>query len=43
MQSVGTAIAEMDSRLTALEASMEDILLALPNRLHPSVPVGRSD
>jgi len=42
MQSVGTAIAEMDSRLTALEASMEDILLALPNRLHPSVPVGRS-
>jgi len=42
MQSVGTAIAEMDSRLTALETSMEDILLALPNRLHPSVPVGRS-
>ncbi len=32
----------MDSMLGGLEVEMENILLGLPNKLHPSVPVGRN-
>ncbi len=42
MQSVGEEIAGLDSRLSALNLEMEEILLALPNRLDPSVPIGRT-
>ena len=42
MKSVSEAITKMDTALSLLEEEMENILLALPNKLHPSVPVGRS-
>jgi seryl-tRNA synthetase len=42
MKSVSEEIAGMDSRLGQLEEEIENILLALPNKLHPSVPTGRS-
>ncbi|NTV99310.1 MAG: serine--tRNA ligase, partial [Chlorobiaceae bacterium] len=42
MKAVSDEIAGMDADLTELEARMESILLGLPNRLHPSVPAGRS-
>ncbi len=42
MKSVSEAITKMDTSLSLLEEEMENILLALPNKLHPSVPVGRS-
>jgi len=42
MKSVSEAITKMDTSLSLLEDEMENILLALPNKLHPSVPVGRS-
>ncbi len=42
MKSVSDEITGMDSRLGELETEMESILLGLPNRLHPTVPAGRS-
>jgi seryl-tRNA synthetase len=42
MKSVSEEIAGMDSRLSQLEEEMETILLGLPNKLHQSVPVGKS-
>lgn len=42
MRSVSTQIASMDTRLGELDALMEELLLGLPNRLHASVPEGRS-
>ena len=42
MKSVSEEIAIMDTALGQLEEEIENILLALPNKLHPSVPVGRS-
>ncbi|NHQ60639.1 serine--tRNA ligase [Chlorobium sp. BLA1] len=42
MKSVSEEIALMDNRLGQLEEEMESILLALPNKLHPSVPTGKS-
>jgi seryl-tRNA synthetase len=42
MKSVSDEIAEMDAGLAELETEMETILLGLPNRLHPSVPTGRT-
>ncbi|TCD47063.1 serine--tRNA ligase [Chlorobium sp. N1] len=42
MQSVGEEISELDRKLSGLNLEMEEILLALPNRLDPSVPVGRT-
>ena len=42
MKSVSEDIANMDIELGRLEADIENILLGLPNRLHPSVPTGRS-
>ncbi|NTW55851.1 MAG: serine--tRNA ligase, partial [Chlorobiaceae bacterium] len=42
MKSVSDEITGMDSTLGELETEMESILLGLPNRLHPSVPTGRS-
>jgi seryl-tRNA synthetase len=42
MKSVSEEIARMDSALGQLEEEIENILLALPNKLHPSVPAGRS-
>ena len=35
-------IARIDETLGQLEEEIENILLALPNKLHPSVPVGQS-
>ena len=42
MKSVSEEISLMDSALGQLEEEMENILLALPNKLHASVPTGRS-
>jgi len=42
MKSVSEEIARMDSALGQLEEEIENILLALPNKLHASVPTGRS-
>jgi len=42
MKSVSEEIAGMDTSLGHLEEEIETILLGLPNKLHPSVPVGRS-
>jgi seryl-tRNA synthetase len=42
MKSVSEEIARMDSALGQLEEEIENILLALPNKLHSSVPTGRS-
>jgi seryl-tRNA synthetase len=42
MKSVSEEITGMDARLGWLEEEIETILLGLPNKLHPSVPVGRS-
>ncbi len=41
MKSVSEEITRMDTALSQLEEEIENILLALPNKLHPSVPVGR--
>ncbi len=42
MKAVSDEISGMDTMLAQLEEEMENILLALPNKLHPSVPSGRS-
>lgn len=42
MKSVSDQIADLDLSLSTLEADMEELLLTLPNRLHESVPEGRS-
>ncbi|MBV5302663.1 MAG: serine--tRNA ligase [Chlorobium sp.] len=42
MKSVSEEISLMDSALGQLEEEMENILLALPNKLHASVPTGRN-
>ncbi|HWR00385.1 MAG TPA: serine--tRNA ligase [Chlorobaculum sp.] len=42
MKTVSDQISELDTVLSTLETDMEEILLALPNRLHSSVPEGRS-
>ncbi|NTW82536.1 MAG: serine--tRNA ligase [Chlorobiaceae bacterium] len=42
MKSVSDEISGMDTMLAQLEEEMENILLALPNKLHQSVPAGRS-
>ncbi len=42
MKSVSEEIALMDSALDQIEEEIENILLALPNKLHASVPTGRS-
>jgi seryl-tRNA synthetase len=42
MKSVSDEITAMDCALSELETERETILLGLPNRLHPSVPDGRS-
>ncbi|NTW69927.1 MAG: serine--tRNA ligase [Chlorobiaceae bacterium] len=42
MKSVSEEISGMDTRLSQLEEEIENILLALPNKLSPSVPVGKS-
>ncbi len=42
MKSVSEEIAGMNSLLGSLEAEIEKILLVLPNKLHQSVPAGRS-
>jgi len=42
MKSVSEEISLMDSSLGLLEEEMENILLALPNKLHTSVPTGRN-
>ncbi len=42
MKMVSEDISTMDSMLGGLEVEMENILLGLPNKLHPSVPVGRN-
>ncbi len=42
MKSVSEEIAGMNSSLGTLETEIESILLGLPNKLHQSVPAGRS-
>jgi len=42
MKAVAEDIATSDSSLKNLESAIEEILLSLPNRLHHSVPVGKS-
>ncbi len=42
MKEVSDQIADLDLALSTLEADMEELLLTLPNRLHESVPEGRS-
>lgn len=42
MKAVADDIAACDASLKAIESDMESILLALPNRLHESVPEGKS-
>ncbi|ACD90862.1 seryl-tRNA synthetase [Chlorobium limicola DSM 245] len=42
MKSVAENIAASDTSLKNLESAIEEILLTLPNRLHNSVPVGKS-
>ncbi|MGB8248263.1 MAG: serine--tRNA ligase [Chlorobiaceae bacterium] len=42
MKSVAEDISACDTMLKTIEAAIEDILLALPNRLHQSVPEGRN-
>src|SRR5690606_26388023 len=42
VRAVGERIAALDAELAAIEARREEILLALPNLPHASVPVGRS-
>jgi len=42
MKSVAENIAASDTSLKNLESAIEEILLTLPNRLHDSVPVGKS-
>lgn len=42
MKTVSDQIADLDLALASLETEMEELLLTLPNRLHESVPEGRS-
>jgi len=42
MKAVADDIAACDASLKGIESDMENILLALPNRLHESVPEGKS-
>jgi seryl-tRNA synthetase len=42
MKTVSDQISDLDLALSALEVEMEELLLTLPNRLHESVPEGRS-
>jgi len=42
MKTVADEIASMDETTSATERQIENILLTLPNRLHPDVPEGRS-
>jgi len=42
MKVVSEEIAQMDATLGTLEEEIEMILLALPNKLHQSVPIGQS-
>jgi seryl-tRNA synthetase len=42
MKTVADDIAACDAALKALETTSEDILLALPNKLHESVPEGKN-
>jgi seryl-tRNA synthetase len=42
MRSAGDRIKELDAAVGAIETSLEDWLLAVPNVPHSSVPVGRS-
>jgi seryl-tRNA synthetase len=42
MKSVSDQITGLDTSLSKLESDMEERLLAIPNKLHPSVPEGRS-
>lgn len=42
MKTVADEIASMDETISATERQIENILLTLPNRLHPDVPEGTS-
>lgn len=43
MREVGERIKMLDERLRATEAELEDLLLAIPNIPHESVPVGQTE
>ena len=42
MKSVSDQITDLDAALSKIEEEIETLLLALPNKLHSSVPTGRS-
>jgi seryl-tRNA synthetase len=42
MKSVSDQISDLDTELAKVDAEMEELLLTLPNKLHESVPEGRS-
>ncbi|MGB9666197.1 MAG: serine--tRNA ligase [Candidatus Cryosericum sp.] len=43
MKAVGDHIAELDERVKAVDATLRDLLLSIPNLPHASVPAGKSD
>src|SRR5208282_6392770 len=42
MKAVSERIKEADERIAQLDATQRELLLTIPNLLHPSVPVGHS-
>src|SRR5208282_2646557 len=42
MKKLSTDIKEADERIAQLDATQRELLLTIPNLLHPSVPVGHS-
>jgi len=43
MKAVGIQISSLDEQIKAVEGKLHDLLLAVPNLPHPSVPLGASD
>ncbi len=43
MKALGAAVKELDEEKTAVEASLKELLLALPNLPHDSLPIGPDD
>ncbi|MFV0439164.1 MAG: serine--tRNA ligase [Desulfopila sp.] len=43
MRDIGQRIKELDAELAVLESQLQDIVLAIPNLLDDSVPVGKDD
>ncbi|HLB13106.1 MAG TPA: serine--tRNA ligase [Dehalococcoidia bacterium] len=43
MREVGGRIKELDERVSQIDGQLRDLLLTIPNVVHPSVPVARDD